>query len=219
METTLSMDVRERMAAGAELTDAELVALLLATGIRGADALTLGRRLLAHLGGMEGLRRSTMTDLTRLPGVGQAKATRLLAACELGRRLAATPLDLGAVIRSSHQIAAAYGPRLAHLDREYFYVILLDSKHRKIKEVCVSVGCLDSAIVHPREVFKPAVAESAAAVILVHNHPSGDPTPSAEDKAVTRRLVATAQLLGVDLLDHVIVARQGSLSLRDRGEM
>ncbi len=213
------MDVRERMAEGAELSDAELVALLLATGTRGADALTLGRRLLTHLGGMEGLRRSTLAELTRLPGVGQAKATRVLAARELGRRLAAAPLDRGASIRSSRQVAAAYGPRLAHLDRECFYVILLDSKHRKIKEVCVSVGCLDSAIVHPREVFKPAVAESAAAVILVHNHPSGDPTPSAEDRAVTRRLVATAQLLGVDLLDHVIVASQGSVSLRDRGEM
>ena len=95
--------------------------------------------------------------------------------------------------------------------------VLLDTKHRMIKEVCVSVGCLDSTIVHPREVFRPAVAEAAAAVILVHNHPSGDPAPSAEDRAVTRRLAATAEVLGVELLDHVIVARQGCVSLRDAG--
>ncbi len=207
------------MASGAVLTDAELVALLLATGTARADAITVARQLLARVGGLGGLDRASLTQLQSVSGVGTAKATRVLAALELGRRAAAGPLDRGEIIRSSRQVVRAYAPRLAHLDRECFYVLLLDSKHRKIKEVCVSIGCLDSAIVHPREVFKPAVAESAAAVILVHNHPSGDPTPSAEDRAVTRRLAATAELLGVDLLDHVIIGRQGCTSLRDGGEL
>ena len=219
MDPRPALDARERMAAGAVLTDAELVALLLATGTRRADAVTLARQLLASVGGLAGLERASLPALQSVSGIGAAKATRIVAALEIGRRAAASTLDRGAVIRSSQQVIRSFAPRLAHLDREYFYVLLLDAKHRKIKEVCVSIGCLDTAIVHPREVFKPAVAESAAAVILVHNHPSGDPTPSAEDRAVTRRLAATAELLGVELLDHVIVGRQGSTSLRDGGEL
>lgn len=211
--------VRERLAAGSppDLTDVELLALILDTGTppRGVDG--LARDLLARFGGLRGLSRASLVELQRLPGIGPAKASRLQAALELGRRSVSRPLPPGEPIRSSRQVFDAYRPRLAHRDREHMLAVLLDTKHRMLKEVCVSVGCLDSTIVHPREVFRPAVAEAAAAVILVHNHPSGDPAPSAEDRAVTRRLAATAEVLGVELLDHVIVARQGCISLRDAG--
>jgi len=211
--------VRERLAAGSppDLTDADLLALILDTGTppRGVDG--LASDLLARFGGLRGLARASLVELQRQPGIGPAKASRLQAALELGRRSVARPLPLGEPIRSSQQVFEAFRPRLAHREREHMLAVLLDTKHRVIKEVCVSVGCLDSTIVHPREVFRPAVAEAAAAVILVHNHPSGDPAPSAEDRAVTRRLATTAEVLGVELLDHVIVARQGCASLRDQG--
>jgi len=215
------MTLRERLARGAadDLTDEELVALILSTGTAGSDAMELARRLLARFDDLRGLARASITELTAEPGLGPAKASRIQAALELGMRSACRTVAPGQAIRSSQQVVCEFGPRLSHLDREHFFVVLLDTKHRKIKDVCVSVGTLDAAIVHPREVFRPAVAESAAAVILVHNHPSGDPTPSTEDRAVTRRIAATGDLLGVELLDHVIVGRNGSTSLRDRGEL
>jgi len=215
------MTIRERLSQGAaaDLTDEELVALLLSTGLAGTDALDLSRRLLARFGDLRGLGRASIHELMAEPGLGPAKACRVQAALELGMRNACRRIDPCEPIRSSQQVVREFGPRLSQLDREHFYVLLLDAKHRKIKDVLVSVGTLDAAIVHPREVFRPAVAESAAAVIVVHNHPSGDPTPSEEDRMVTRRLAATGDLLGVDLLDHVIVGKSGSVSLRDAGEL
>ena len=215
------MALRERLSQGApaDLTDEELVALILSTGTTGADALHLARRLLARFGDLRSLARASLTELMAEPGLGPAKASRVQAALELGMRSACRAIAPGDPILSSRQVAREFGPRLSHLDREHFYVLLLDTKHRKIKDVCVSVGTLDAAIVHPREVFRPAVAESAAAVILVHNHPSGDPTPSDEDRLVTRRLATTGTVIGVELLDHVIVGKGGSVSLRDAGEM
>ncbi len=212
---------RERLAAAGpgDLDDAELLAVILATGTAGADALDVARRLLACVGDLPRLARAELGELRQVPGVGPAKAARVQAALELGRRCASDRLAPRDAIRSSQQVVDCYRPLLAHLDREHFYALLLDAKHRKIRDVCVSVGSLDSAIVHPREVFRPAVAESAAAVILIHNHPSGDPSPSAEDRMVTRRLAATAELLGVELLDHVVIARDGAASLRDLGLM
>ncbi len=213
--------VRERAAAGEieVMSDEEVLALLLATGVAGRDALASSRDLLDRLGGLAGLQRASMAALLAQPGVGPAKAARLAAALELGRRCLSRELARGTTIRGSEDVVARYRSRLAHLDRERFDVVLLDTRHRVIREHCVSIGCLDGAIVHPREVFHPAVAESAAAVIVVHNHPSGDPSPSAEDAAVTRRLQSTAGVLGIDLLDHVIVARHGSYSFRDHGRM
>jgi DNA repair protein RadC len=212
---------RERLTLGgpAELDEAELLAVILATGTTGLDALEVARELVARFGDLPRLARAALGELQQVPGVGPAKAARVQAALELGRRCASHTLGPRESVCSSRQVVACYAPLLAHLDREHFYALLLDAKHRKIRDVCVSVGSLDSAIVHPREVFRPAVAESAAAVIVIHNHPSGDPSPSAEDRAVTRRLVATAELLGVELLDHVIIARDGSSSLRDLGMM
>jgi DNA repair protein RadC len=213
--------VRERAAAGEidVMSDEELVALLLNTGAPGVDALTSAGELLDRLGGLGGLERASLRALQDQPGVGLAKATRVMAALELGRRCLGRDLRPGTRIRGSTDVVARYRSRLAHLDRERFEVLLLDTRHRVIREHCVSIGCLDSTIVHPREVFHPAVAESAAAVIVVHNHPSGDPAPSGEDQAVTRRLQSTADVLGIELLDHIIVARDGSYSFRDAGQM
>jgi len=212
---------RERLAEGrpADLDDAELLALLLATGRAGADALDVARALLARFGDPRRLGAASLRQLQQVPGIGPVKAARIQAALELGRRWVAIPPDPREPIRSSEQVVRSYAPRLAHLEREHFYVLLLDARHRLIRDHCVSVGTIDSALVHPREVFRPAVAESAAAVILLHNHPSGDPTPSPEDRAITRRLAATAELVGIELLDHVIVAGGGAVSLRDRGEL
>ncbi len=213
--------VRERLAAGrpGDMSEVELLALILDTGTARQDVAAVARELLARFGDLRGLSRASLPELQRQPGIGPAKASRLQASLELGRRSIARAVVPGDPIRSSQQVFDTFRPRLAHMDREHMVAVLLDTKHRVLKEVCLSVGCLDSTLVHPREVFRPAVVESAAAVILVHNHPSGDPTPSAEDRAVTRRLVANAELLGVELLDHVIVAQQGCVSLRDRGEM
>jgi len=213
--------VRERLAAcqPSDLADVELLALILDTGTARCGVARVAEELLRRFEDLRGLSRASLPELQRSPGIGPAKASRLQAALELGRRSVVRPIPPGRSIRTSRQVFDAYRSRLGHLDREHMLALLLDTKHRVLKEVCISVGCLDSTLVHPREVFRPAVAESAAAVILVHNHPSGDPTPSAEDLAVTRRLSATADLLGIDLLDHVIVARQGCESLRDRGEM
>lgn len=223
METSISprITVRERLAAGepADLSEEELLALILSTGTAGADALLLARHLLAHFGDLRGLSRASLAQLCAHSGIGAAKATRIQASLELGRRSACRALPAGDTIRTSRQVAQAYVPRMAHLDREHFVALLLDSKHRKIKDVCVSVGSLDATIVHPREVFRPAISESAAAVILIHNHPSGDPSPSPEDLQVTRRLMATAEVLGVELLDHLIVGKGGAVSLREMGEM
>ncbi len=211
--------VRERLVATEpeQLREEELLALVLATGTARADALQVARELLGRFGGVGGVGRASLTELQAVQGVGLAKACRVQAAFEIGRRSVIRAVAPGQVIDSSLGIVREFGPRLAHLEREHFYVVLLDSKHRKIRDHCVSVGSLDSTIVHPREVFRPALTGAAAAVVVVHNHPSGDPEPSAEDLAVTRRLKATAELLGIDLLDHVIVARQGCVSLRDRG--
>jgi DNA repair protein RadC len=216
-----SLLVRERLAASQpdQLREDELLALVLATGTPGADAQELARQLLDRFGGVQGLERTSLVELQQVAGIGPAKASRVTAALELGRRCTIQSMAPGQVIRSSQEVVREFGPRLAHLDREHFFAVLLDSKHRKIRDHCIAVGSLDSAIVHPREVFRPAVAAAAAAVIVVHNHPSGDPQPSGEDLQVTRRLVATAELIGIDLLDHVIVARHGCISLRDCGEI
>ena len=210
---------RERLAAGrpADLDDEELLAVILDTGTARVDSRLLARELIQRFGGLHRLARASLPELQRQRGIGPAKACRIQAAVELGRRSTGRRIAPGDTIRSSRQVVEAYRPRLAHRSREHFFVMLLDAKHRQIKDHCVSVGCLDSALVHPREVFRPALSEAAAAVIVVHNHPSGDPTPSAEDRSVTRRLAAAAELIGVDLLDHVIIARHGCVSLRDQG--
>lgn len=205
---------------GAEaLSDAELLALLLRTGARGADALAVASRILRASGGLSGLPRMTRADWTAASGVGPAKRASLGAALELARRLAGRRLEPGAPIRSPEDVFQHFHPQLRHLQQERFYVILLDGRHRVLRHELVSQGTLTASLVHPREVFRPALRESAAALVLVHNHPSGDPTPSREDHEVTERLSRAGELLGVAVIDHVVVAEQGYCSLRETGAL
>jgi DNA repair protein RadC len=200
------------------LSDAELLALVLrAGGIRGETAVDVGRRLLTVFGGVVGLRRASVGELRQQDGVGTAAASAILAALEIGRRAVATRVDRGGVFRGSGEVFAHFRPRLADLRKEIFLILMLDAKHRKLREAQISEGSLTASIVHPREVFAPAVRESAAAIILVHNHPSGDPTPSAEDLELTRRLRQAGDVLGIRVLDHVIVGAEAHFSFVDAG--
>jgi DNA repair protein RadC len=212
---------RERLAAlGAEaLADAELVALLLRTGSPRLSARDVAQALLRRHGGLRGLARTPLAELRDQPGVADAKAATLHAAFELGRRLASRRLRPGDAIRSPADVHRHFQPLLRDAPHERFLVVLLDGRHRVIRAVLTSLGTLTASLVHPREVFAPALREPAAAVILVHNHPSGDPTPSREDREITARLAAAGDLLGIPVVDHVVIAEQGYVSLREEGEL
>jgi DNA repair protein RadC len=203
---------------GAEaLADAELLALLLRTGAPGERAVDAARALLHSRGGLAGLARSVAPELLRARGVGPAKAACLLAAFELARRIAGRRLPAGTAFRDPSDVFAHFHPQLRDAEQERFAVVLLDGRHRVLGEEVISLGTLTASLVHPREVFRPALRACAAGLILVHNHPSGDPSPSAEDREVTERLAAAGELLGVRVLDHVIVAERGYCSLREQG--
>ncbi|NNL65289.1 MAG: DNA repair protein RadC [Myxococcales bacterium] len=211
---------RERLARNgpAALSDAELVALLLRTGSRANDALSTARALLDGSGGLHALAVHTARELGRHPGVGPAKAASLVAALELGRRIATRRLDPGTGIRGPADVFRHFHARLRHATQERFVSLLLDGRHRVIEECEISRGTLTASLVHPREVFRPALRAGAAALVVVHNHPSGDPTPSQEDRRVTERLRNAGELLGVPLLDHVVVAEHGYRSLKEEGD-
>ncbi len=208
---------RERLTAcGPEaLSDAELVALLLRTGARGRDARVVAEALLRRSGGLLGLAAAAPGEFGGHAGVGPAKRASLVAALELGRRLAARRLRAGDPVRGPGDVHRHFHARLRHARHERFFALLLDGRHRLLREVVVSQGTLTASLVHPREVFRPALREGAAALVLAHNHPSGDPTPSPEDREVTDRLVEAGGLLGVPVLDHVVVAERGFVSLRE----
>jgi DNA repair protein RadC len=199
------------------LSDAQLLAILLRVGRQDSSAVEVAMDLLRQLDGLQGLSNRSVEELCRISGVGPAKAAQLKAAIELGKRVLAAPLSSGTKIASSADLFRHYYPLLRDLRHEVFKVVLLDAKHAIIREETVSEGSLTISIVHPREVFNLAVRESAAAVIFVHNHPSGDPGPSEEDRALTARLVAAGELLGIHVLDHVIVGDGRYTSFADRG--
>jgi DNA repair protein RadC len=212
---------RERLlrSGAAALTDAQLLAILLRTGRRRTTAVDLAMRLLAQFDGLQGLGTVGGVELRRINGIGPAKAAQLLAALELGRRIASRPLQPGAVLTSSGAVHDYFAPLLRDARQEGFWIILLDNKHRVMREMAVSTGSLTASLVHPREAFLTAVRDSAAAVVFVHNHPSGDPAPSAEDRQLTQRLVACGELLGIPVLDHVIIGRTTYYSFADRRQL
>jgi DNA repair protein RadC len=202
----------------AALTSAELLALLVGAGTTGGSALQVGQAMLASSGGS--LRRMAMqpvSALTTTAGVGIARAVTVHAALELGRRLAAEGRDDGAPMRSPREVARLFASRLEDLPVEEFHVAVLDAQHRIERDVTITRGILTSSLVHPREVFREAIAERAAAIILVHNHPSGDPTPSADDRVVTEQLVAAGRLLDIPVHDHVIIGRGRYTSFAEAG--
>jgi DNA repair protein RadC len=188
----------------AALTDPELIAILLRTGLPGANAVEVARQLLARYGSLSGLSRCTVKEIASIPGIGPAKAIQLVAAFGLGQRLAnerlsRQKLDSPELI---HDLVAA---EMRTLHKESLRVILLDTRYHLLRMEEVSLGSVNESIAHPRDVFRPAVISSAYAVIVVHNHPSGDPSPSQSDHSLTRRLAEAAELLQIKLLDHIII--------------
>jgi len=199
------------------LADAELLALQLGSGRRGRSAVDVAREMLAAYGSLADVAGREAAELARVPGVGPAKAARLAATFELTRRLRARTPGRRRVLGSPAEVYAAFAPLMEDLRREVFRVALLDAQNGLLRDLVISEGTLSASLVHPREVFKPAILESAASVILLHNHPSGDPTPSREDVRLTRQLVEAGRLLDFPVHDHVIVGRGVWVSLAERG--
>ena len=199
------------------LADAELLALQLGSGRRGKNAVDVAREMLAAYGSLADVAGRELTELARMPGVGRAKAARLVSAFELTRRLRSRTPGTRILLSSPTEVYAAFGPLMEHLSREVFRVALLDAQNGLLRDLVVSEGTLSASLVHPREVFKPAILESAASVILLHNHPSGDPTPSREDIRLTRQLSECARLLDLRVHDHVVIGRGRFVSLAERG--
>ncbi|HEX3232553.1 MAG TPA: DNA repair protein RadC [Gemmatimonadales bacterium] len=202
----------------AALTTAELLAILLGTGGAAAGVLELAGRILEiGEGSLRRLAQRPSAELLRAQGVGPTKAARLLAAFELGARIAREERPPLARIREPDDVARLFHNRLRDLQVEEFHLLALDSQSQVLREVLVTRGLLNSSLVHPREVFRAAIAEAAAGIIVVHNHPSGDPTPSAEDRAVTQQLVAAGRLLDLPLYDHVIIGGDRFVSFATAG--
>ena len=200
------------------LTTAELLAIVLGTGGGGQDVLeTAGRLLELNEGSLRRLARRPDAELLRAPGIGPTKAARLLAALELGIRAAREERPPVVRIREPEDVLRLFGSRLRDLQVEEFHLLALDSQSQVLREVLITRGLLNSSLVHPREVFRAAIAEAAAGIIVVHNHPSGDPTPSAEDRAATKQLVSAGRLLDVPLYDHVIIAGDRFVSFATAG--
>jgi DNA repair protein RadC len=197
---------REKLLArgAAALTDPELIAILLRTGLPGANAVEVARQLLKRYDSLSGLSRCTVPEIKKIPGIGKAKAIQLVAAFQLGQRLVNERLTRQK-LDSPELVYELMAAEMRALHKESLRVILLDTRYHHISTEQVSLGSVNESIAHPRDVFRPAVVASAYAVIVVHNHPSGDPSPSQSDHSLTRRLAEAAELLQIKLLDHIII--------------
>jgi DNA repair protein RadC len=205
-----------RYGAGA-LKTSELMAVLFRTGTRDASAEVVAERLLGSFGDVRALAKASIDELCEFDGVGMVKAVELHAAFELGKRLIESRRERKPMIRCPRDVADLVMNDLKLLDQEHFLVMLLDTKNRVIKIENVFKGSLNASVSHPREAFRAAVSSSAAAVILVHNHPSGDPRPSQDDIATTQRMMQAGETLGIPLLDHIIVGDGEHVSLKEHG--
>lgn len=212
---------QERLITGGpeSLSDAQLLAVILRIGNREKSVVDLCREVLKASGGLNQLSQYGISELTSFPGIGPVKASQIKAIMELSVRMNAFKPERKKKILSSQEIFQVYGPYYKNKKREIFKSVLLDSKHRILKDFIISQGSLNQSIVHPREVFKPAIRESAAAIIFIHNHPSGDPSPSREDIETTQRLVEVGELIGIKVLDHIIIGDGSYVSMKDNGDL
>ena len=210
---------RERLLhfGASSLSDIELLAILLRTGTKNASAIDLAKLLLAKFGDLQGLLDASVEEMAKLKGIGTAKAVQIKAALELSKRLMILPSAKRVTIRTPKDVVALVMGDMRYLDKEYFRALLLNTKNQVLSIETISIGTLDSSMVHPRELFKIAVKKSAAALILVHNHPSGDPTPSKDDINITKRIVKSGEILGISVLDHVIIGDNKFISLKTEG--
>lgn len=187
------------------LSDGELLAIIIKNGTAGRSALTLANMLLIQFGDLRRLSTQSLMEIKKVRGIGLVKAIEIKACLEIARRFQQIVLRPGEILNGSQQVFAYFHEKLRDQKKEKFYCVLLDCKHRVIREELVSVGSLNLSIVHPREVFAPAIRESAESILLIHNHPSGNPTPSQEDIQITQRLLEVGRLVGIEILDHIII--------------
>jgi DNA repair protein RadC len=210
---------REKLgrAGASALGDDELLAIVIGAGTAGTSAIELAKMLLSAAGGLHGLLRASRDDLLRVRGLGVARTAQVLAALEIGRRVLAAPPRVRLQIMTPRDAAQFLMPEYSARAVEQFGLLMLDSRHRVLRTAVLTVGTLDGAAVQPREVFRQALMASAAAVVMFHNHPSGDPQPSGEDVDLTRRMVAAGDLMGIHVIDHVVLGDGRYCSLKESG--
>lgn len=210
---------RERLVqyGATSLSNSELLAILLRTGSHEQSVTELAHLLLAKVNGLRGLLDVSVNELTQVKGIGPAKAVQLMAGMELGRRLAGEKAVQQPSLSSPQAVADLMMEEMRYLSNEHFVCLFLNTKNRLIARQTIFVGSLNASIVHPREIFKEAIRRSSASIICLHNHPSGDPTPSREDIEVTRRLVKSGEIVGIEVLDHVIIGDGRFISLKESG--
>ncbi|MDN5316238.1 MAG: repair protein RadC [Thermoanaerobacterium sp.] len=199
------------------LSNAELMAIIIGTGNKDESAIMLSQRLLSEGNGLKYLLDTGVERLSEIKGIGLAKAAKIKAAIELGRRLAFAGYSDGYIIKKPDDVISFLMDEMRYLNKEYFKVVMLNVKNKVIAVDTVSIGSLNTSIVHPREVFKAAIERSASSIIMVHNHPSGDPTPSREDIEVSDRIFKSGNLLGIKVLDHIIIGDGIGISLKEKG--
>lgn len=219
-DTPLPERPRERLVRyGADkLSGEELLAILVSRGTAGVPVKDIAHELMVRFGSVAAIAEATVEELKQIPGIGTAKACQLKAAFELARRSQeAEGVSERKELTNPEAVVRLVKPLLAERKKECFFTVLLDARNRHIRIEKISVGSLDATVAHPREVFNPAVHDHAAAIIVVHNHPSGDPTPSGEDIQLTRRIAEAGKVLGIKLLDHVIIAGNNYYSFRSNG--
>jgi len=212
---------RERMLQfGAQaLSNAELLAILLRTGTYAESSVQLAQRILKESGALRNIVDMSIDQLMMIKGIGPAKALQIQASIELGKRLARTTLNDKIIIRAPKDAASLLMEELCYLQKEHFVCLFLNTKNHVIGQETLSIGSLNTSIVHPREVFRAAIKRSSAALICAHNHPSGDPTPSSEDIEITTRLIAAGNIIGIEVLDHIILGDHNFVSLKEKGLM
>lgn len=210
---------RERMlkVGPANLSNQELIAILIGSGTKTEPVTSLAARVLMHFEGLKLFKDATIEELTAIKGIGDAKGVQLLAAIELGKRMNRYRPDEHYVIRSPEDGANYVMEEMRNLKQEHFVALFLNTKNQVIHRETVFIGSLNASIVHPREVFREAIKRSSAAIIVIHNHPSGDPSPSQEDIHVTRRLFEAGKMIGIDVLDHLIIGDRKFVSLKEKG--